>query len=314
MSTWQPSATIEALTARAAILRTIRNFFLTRKVIEVETPTLADFGVTDLYIDNVRAKAPEAGFPQLFLQTSPEYFMKRLLAFGSGSIYQIGKAYRDEQTGPLHQIEFSMLEWYRLNFDHHQLMQEVDELVQGILNTPPAEKITYQALFQTHLQLCPFRAGIKELAKVAKAHKIELASELSSKDEWLFLLLSHLIEPHLAKERPLFVYDYPVSQGSLARLNQQGDRAHRFELYYQGVELANGFWELCDRDEQQARFRQDLTLREAENRPSIALDPFFLEALEAGLPECSGVALGLDRLIMLALNAKSLNEVISFAR
>jgi len=318
MPTWHPTATLETLKKRAAILQQIRQFFAARHILEVDTPLLSHASVTDPHIHAIPAffKTYGASSEQaLYLQTSPEYAMKRLLAAGSGSIFQLCKAFRQGDLGKIHNPEFTMLEWYHLNFDHHALMNEVDELLQGILQTPPAERFSYAALFEKFLNLNPHTASLPELINCARQHAIQFTTETSDKNLWLELLLTHCIEPHIGREKPVFLYDFPITQAALARIryDETPPVASRFEVYFKGVELANGFHELQDANEQRKRFITDLDYRTEHHLPHPPIDENFLAALTAGLPNCSGVALGVDRLIMLALNLSSIEEVLSFS-
>ena len=317
---WQPTASIENLKKRAEIIHNIRAFFYARNITEIETPILNPYTVTDAYLDSlkVRFNHHQTGY----LHTSPEYCMKRLLAAGLGDCYQICKTFRDHEQGRQHNTEFSLLEWYRLNFDHHELMTEMNAFLQAILKTNPAEKICYQNLFTNYLNINPHTASIKTLQNIAKRYGLlETLGESHNtkphhKDDWLMLLLSELIEPKLGfHNTPVFIYDYPASQAALAKVTDLNDTTQvgsRFEVYMNGIELANGFHELQDHTEQKARFEKDLVLRKFLNKPSLAIDKNFLSALQHGLPNCAGVALGIDRLISLALGEKSIKEVISF--
>ena len=286
----------------------LRRFFIEREVWEVETPLLSHATVPDPFIESLTIASDK----KRYLQTSPEFAMKRLLAAGSGSIFQITKAFRKEESGRQHNPEFTMLEWYRVGFDHHQLMQEMDALLQYMLHCLPAKKTSYQQLFLDHLNIDPLTATIGALSQCAKAHAISIESTLE-KDDWLNLLMTHCIEPKLGANEPLFIYDYPASQSALAKLSQQDPRvAERFEVYYKGVELANGFHELRDAKEQRARFEKDNQLRQDKQLDQVPLDEFFLQALAHGLPDCAGVALGVDRLVMLALGVEDIKQVLSF--
>jgi len=313
---WRPTAGLEALHRRADLVALLRRFFAEREVLEVETPLLATATVTDFHLHSLSCylEAPE-GSRQLFLQTSPEFAMKRLLAAGSGPIYQICKAFRDGETGRLHNPEFTLLEWYRPGFDHHALMDEVDALLHAVLRCPAGERLTYCEAFERHLGLDPHRAPVSELASVAEDRGIDLvAAGSTDRDGWLQLLLAGFIEPRLDPSRPTFITDFPASQAALARL-RSGDPplAERFEVYVGGVELANGFHELADAAEQRRRFEADLEQRRRRGLPAVPLDERFLAALEAGLPDCAGVALGVDRLLMLATGVRNLAEVLSFS-
>jgi lysyl-tRNA synthetase class 2 len=307
---WQPSATIDVLILRARIIQKIRDFFLQKKYLEVDTPSLGCHGVTDIYLSNLEVNTAGETY---FLQTSPEYHMKRLLAAGSGPIFQIGKAFREEESGRLHNIEFTMLEWYVPGFDHHDLMQQIEQLLQLILEIKHVTKITYEDLFVKYCNINPHTAELDDLQLACDKFNLSgiLDTDEQDKDQYLFLLLTQVIEPKLKTiSTPVFVYDFPASQASLAKIEE--GLAKRFEVYYQGVELANGFYELTDYDEQRKRFEQEILERNKKNLSNRTLDVKFLNALKHGLPECSGVALGLDRLIMLALEKSSIQEVISF--
>ncbi len=307
---WQPSASLENLKQRAQLLVQIRQFFNLRAYLEVETPIMAHHGITDIYLNNVTASCQGQ---TTYLHTSPEYHMKRLLAAGSGPIFQIARVFRDDELGRWHNPEFSLLEWYQLGLDHHGLMREMDEFLQEILHCEPLMKITYQAAFQRICNLDPFVASLDELQASLRHYNLEsiLSADESDRDQYLFLLMSHVIEPALALEhRPVAVYDFPESQAALAQVHD--GRASRFEIYYCGVELANGFHELADPVLQQERFLLDSAHRRQKKLPELVIDPFFLAALSAGLPECSGVALGLDRFIALALGKRSIADVMAF--
>jgi lysyl-tRNA synthetase class 2 len=313
---WCPTASLAALKKRAAIYSQIRQFFAERSVLEVETPLMSYATVTDPHIISIPATFKTIGSSKeqiVYLQTSPEYAMKRLLAAGSGSIYQITKAFRQGEIGRLHNPEFTMLEWYRLGFDHHQLMDEMDALLSLILQTPAAERMTYGNAFEQYVGVNPHLATIDELQSIVKKHAIPFDHTME-KNGWLDLLFTHCIEPHLGKDRPFFMYDFPASQAALAKIRLENPPvASRFEVYFKGVELANGFHELQDATEQRRRFEANQIYRNEYHLPSIPLDENFLSALEHGLPECAGVALGLDRLILLTLNAEKIADVLSFA-
>jgi lysyl-tRNA synthetase class 2 len=314
---WRPSATLTRLRARAEIIAKIRAFFAVRQVLEVDTPLMYASTVTDPHVIGIPAIFKMIGSTQekiLYLQTSPEYAMKRLLASGSGSIYQISKAFRQGEVGQIHNPEFSMLEWYRIGFDHHALMDEMDELLQCVLATAPAERVSYAQLFKQFFEIDVHNADVNVLKNCAGEKNIPLCGELYQRDAWLDLLWTHGIEPFVGLERPLFLYDFPVSQASLAKIRLEAiPVASRFEVYFKGVELANGFHELQDGQEQAKRFAKDLKVREELNLPPLPIDQKLIAALNHGLPNCAGVALGVDRLIMLALGCKTVADVISFA-
>ncbi len=307
----------DRLRARAELLRRVRRFFDARGVMEVCTPVLSRAAGTDPAIEPLRTRYTGPQYPEgleLYLQTSPEFPMKRLLAEGSGPIYQLAQVFRDGEYGSRHNPEFSMLEWYRPGFDHHQLMDEVAELVTICLEERlDEEKIAYVDLFLEHLGIHPLDADLAELRAAASQRGLE-AEGVSDRDEWLDLFMSLVIGPRLGRDKLTFVYDYPASQASLARLNPRDSRlASRFELYFRGVELANGFHELTDAVEQRRRFEEDNRKRERRRQRRLPLDENLLAAMESGLPDCAGVALGLDRLLMLSLNASCLDDVLSFS-
>lgn len=309
---WQPTAPLANLRLRAQCIARIRQFFAEREVLEVETPQLSRATVTDPYLSSLKTQLAAQTF---YLQTSPEFAMKRLLAAGSGSIYQIAKAFRDDEIGAQHNPEFTLLEWYRIGFDDHALMDEVSELLSAILQTPTAKRNSYLELFWKNLQINPHTASVEELQNCAQQHKLNLSNEFAFDDQttWLQLLMHHCIEPLLGKEVPQFVYDFPVEQAALARINKtQPACAKRFELYYRDMELANGFHELTDAVEQAQRFEKDLAFRQKNQLVPVPIDNNLLAALQHGLPDCAGVALGVDRLIMLAVGASHIDEVISF--
>lgn len=313
---WQPAASIEMLHKRAAILAKIRDFFAKREVLEVETPLLCQTTVPDPYILSIPAtvRDPRSSRDKTcYLQTSPEYAMKRLLAAGAGSIYQMCKAFRQDELGRLHNPEFTILEWYRLGFDHHALMDEVDELFQTLMQTPPAERYSYAEAFKRFLGINPHEKGKEALEACARQQGgIAMEGELD-RDGWLNLLMSHCVEPHLGKDRPAFIYDFPASQAALARLRPENPPvASRFEVYYQGIELGNGFHELQASEEQRSRFVRDLEFRSQNEIPLVPLDERLLAALSHGLPDCAGIAIGVDRLVMLALGCKSIEDILSF--
>lgn len=319
---WRPSADIATLRLRAALLAQIRAFFTAHAVLEVETPALSAAAITDPHLASftTRYAGPGPRYGQmLYLHTSPEFSMKRLLAAGSGSIYQIARVFRDGEAGRRHNPEFTLLEWYRVGFDHHQLMTEVTALVTKLLQETRTlaepERWRYRELFQRYLQLEPHQARPQELAACAQRNGLSIPPGMPADetDPWLDLLLTHLIEPHLGQGRLSFIYDYPASQAALARL-KPGEplMGERFELYLDGIELANGFHELGDAAEQRHRFALENRKRVALGLPAMPIDTHLLAALESGLPDCAGVALGFDRLVMLAAGKRSLQEVIAF--
>jgi lysyl-tRNA synthetase class 2 len=314
---WRPTAANSVLALRAEIIAKVRQFFAARGVMEVETPLLSHGTITDPYVIAIPASysgVAVSHVENVYLQTSPEYAMKRLLAAGSGPIYQITKAFRNESHGKNHNPEFSVLEWYRLGFDHHDLMNEMDELLQLVLGCPPAERLSYAMLMQKFLKLDPHQASLDDLAACARQYDIDVIAEINDPNTWLEVLFNQVIEKQIGKARPLFLYDFPVAQAALAKIrsDENPPLASRFEVHYRGLELANGFHELQDANEQRSRFEKDLIYRQAHGFPMVPIDENFLAALTAGLPDCSGVALGIDRLVMLALQINDIAQVISF--
>ncbi|MGR3808774.1 lysyl-tRNA synthetase, class 2 [Pasteurella testudinis DSM 23072] len=312
---WQPSAAIKNIIARAKIVAELRSFFIDRGLLEVETPILSEYGVTDVHLSvfETQFNAPfQSQAKPLFLATSPEYHMKRLLAAGSGPIFQICKVFRNEEAGRKHNPEFTMLEWYRPHFDMYRLINEVDDLLQQILDCEAAESFSYQFIFQEYVGLDPLSAEKAELAKKAKEQGL-MEAEQQSRDTLLQYLFSQVVEPKIGQERPAAVYYFPTSQAALAQISSEDHRvAERFEFYYKGLELANGFNELTDANEQLHRFERDNKQRAAMGLPQRQIDQRFISALQQGMPQCAGVALGVDRLLMIALGQQNIADVISF--
>jgi len=314
---WRPCASLQTLQLRAHLLARIRSFFAAAGVMEVETPLLCPTAATDPALASMHSRYTGPGAPAgrtLYLQTSPEAAMKRLLAAGSGPIYQLCKAFRDGERGRRHNPEFTILEWYRPGFDHLRLMDEVGALVRTLLGLAEAERLSYREAFLRYCRLDPHTAETGELRAHAAACGVSAVAGLDAeaRDGWLDLLLSHQVEPRLGRERPTFLYDYPASQAALARVVGDPPVARRFELYVDGLELANGYHELTDAVEQRRRLLEDLEIRRARGLPELPLDTRLLDALAAGLPDCAGVALGVDRLVMMAARAESLDQVLAF--
>jgi len=312
-NTWQPSATIETLKTRAKIIKSIRDFFTARGVMEVETPLMCHTSVTDPFIQSIPAlfqRHEHEKEVRHYLQTSPEYAMKRLLAAGSGAIFQICKAFRQGEVGRHHNPEFTMIEWYRPGFTHHDLMNEADALLQLVLKKPAAERKSYAALFMEYLDINPHLATLSELKNCASENNISVESNIEDNDTWLQLLMSEHIEPRIGQDKPIFIYDFPASQAALSRI--QSGVASRFEIYYRGIELANGFHELQDAHEQRKRFEKNAHERKKRGLNEMVIDEYLLSALTHGLPDCAGIALGIDRLIMLATQHDKIRDVVSF--
>ena len=323
---WRPSASPERLRQRAVLLQRAREFFAARGLTEVDTPVVVNVAVSDVHIHSATvqlcaAPAASAAAPPLYLHTSPEYAMKRLLAAGSGDIYQICHVVRGFEYGRLHNPEFTLIEWYRVGFSLADLMDEVEALVRALLGTsaPAAsERISYRDAFLRELGLDPLSAAETVLAQAAQPLALGGAGATSapaggmSRDDWLELLMGAIVGPRLGRGTFTFVHSYPASQAALARLDPADPRvAQRFELYSEGIELANGFHELASTSEQRARFEADNAQRRRLGLPVSPLDERLLAAL-ARLPDCAGVALGFDRTLMLAVGAASLEEVLPF--
>ena len=312
---WRPAATPEILAARARLLRDIRQYMAGQDILEVETPILGHFGVTDVYLDNLSTRVDrpdQPGSEELYLITSPEYAMKRLLASGCGSIYQITRAFRNNEYGPIHNPEFSILEWYRPGYDLHAMMDDVSGLL-SCLGFPEVEKAGYGNLFQKYTGLDPHQEATGELASLARSLGLEDGYE--NRGMLLDFIFSHEVAPDLGKDIPVLVHDYPVSQAALARLSEDTPAlARRFELFINGIEIANGFDELTDVTEQYRRFTLDNQVRTGIGKNPVPIDDYFLAALDHGLPACAGVAVGLDRLLMVQQKLETVHAVITFPR
>jgi lysyl-tRNA synthetase class 2 len=312
MNEWRPTASIATLEVRAKMLRAIREYFAATRALEVETPTLSAAAVSDVHLASVHATT---NAQDRFLITSPEYAMKRLLAAGCGDIWQIGRVYRDDELGRWHNPEFTMIEWYRLGMDHHSLMSDVERLINAALPSAKqfdrAERMTYRDAVQLHAGVDALEDPTAVFVARLESANIDVPRDLhTDRDACLDLIMSTLVGPHLGQERLTFIYDYPASQAALARI--RGPVASRFEAYLNGIELVNGFHELANAAEQRARFEADLEQRQKRGLPRTPIDEHFLSALEHGLPECAGVALGFDRLVMCAIDAKHIQEVLAF--
>ena len=315
---WKPAATFEVLRLRAKIMAELRRFFADRNVLEVETPVLYGSTATDLQLKSFTSNYLRR---LLFLQTSPEFPMKRLLAAGSGPIYQMTKVFRDGESGRLHNPEFTMLEWYRPGFSLERFMDEMQALLFSILSNKEPERRTYADIFQRYLGIDPHGADLDELIHCADNQTLSFEKESmqGNKEAYLDLLMSHCIEPYLGWDCPLFIHDFPSSQAGLAKVREVGGLllAERFEVYIDGMEVANAYYELTDAKEQRLRFEGDNEKRRALGLPAIPVDHHLLAALAHGLPESAGAALGVDRLVFLAAKRagytiKSINDVLSF--
>ncbi|MGH8300124.1 MAG: EF-P lysine aminoacylase EpmA [Steroidobacteraceae bacterium] len=320
MRDWRPTASREMLQLRAALLARARGFFAARGVLEVDTPIVVNAPVTDVHIHSARvmltvADSREATARPYFLHTSPEYAMKRLLAAGVGDIYQICHVVRALERGRLHNAEFTLIEWYRSGASLETLMREVEALVRELLGAAgtslPGRRVSYREAFVREIALDPFTAPLEELAQSARTAGFEDAA--AGRDELLEVLMGTVIGPRLGRGELTFVHGYPASQAALAQLDPADPRAaQRFELYCDGVELANGFHELACAREQRGRFERDIVERRRLGLPEALFDERLLAALGAGIPDCSGVALGFDRTLMLAAGAGSIDAVLPF--
>ena len=316
MDEWKSGASIGALKRRAQMMASIRRFFSQRFVLEVEVPLLSSSTVTDINLESISA---EVSGSKGYLQTSPEYFMKRLLASGIGDIYSMSKAFRDGEVGKKHNPEFTMLEWYRCGWDEHQLIDEVIDLISSVISTPEnvtrdITKISYTDCFVDHLGFDPQDVDLNRLREIAAG----LASGSwfeEARANCLDLIFSLKVEPQL----PLgiaIIYDYPECQAALAQIgvNSTGQKvSRRFEVFLNRVEVGNGYLELTDADEQRSRFNRDCINREKSKKSPVNIDTKLLAALEAGLPSCAGVAIGVDRLLMSESESRSIDEVVSFS-
>ena len=301
---WRPSSTIDALRIRAGMLRTTREFFADREVMEVQTPALGGATVTDPAIDSLRAHTPDAPGP--YLQTSPEYHMKRLLAAGAPSIYQIGPVFRAGEQGRWHNPEFTMLEWYRLGFDAPRLMDEVADLVNALLGPAAYERQTYAGLIDARFGVDANAADAAACLGAARDLGLGCGAGV---EEALDLLLAEAIASSAAPR--LFVTDFPRRLAALARVGSAGTAA-RFELVLDGVEVANGYHELCDAEELEDRMAADIRRRRAAGGRQVDADRRLLAAQRHGLPECAGVAVGFDRLVALRLGVADVSAAMAF--
>jgi lysyl-tRNA synthetase class 2 len=309
---WQPSGSLETIKARAELYGSVRAFFSARGVMEVDTPVLSAYATVDRHIESFAV--PGGGW----LQTSPEFAMKRLLCAGSGAIFQIAPVFRREERGRHHNPEFRLLEWYRPGWDHHRLMDEVQDLLHGlgIGERRRFRRWSYREAFLRHAGFDPFDepvARLRQRALDGEGPALDLGSDEADRDAWLDVWMSHCVGPQLGVGVPAFLLVFPASQAALARVRPDDPPvAERFELFWQGIELANGFNELGDAGEQHRRFLADQAWRESQGRAVPPLDARLIEALDAGMPDCAGVAVGLDRLLMLRLGLREIAQALSF--
>lgn len=310
-----PTATIGTLKKRAELLRTIRHYFDSRGFFEVETPLLSHDIVVDRHLHPIpvnkqKITGKQSDLPDtMWLQTSPEFAMKRLLASGAESIYQVCKAFRQGESGDYHNPEFTMLEWYRVGDSLEEGMEFLGQFIQNLLATPAPQMLTYQQAFLHHAAIDPFEANLEQLAQ-----KADIVCD--QRDELLNVILSKFVEPKLGIDQPTILYDYPASQAALAKIRPASPScpavAERFEIYVRGTELANGYHELVDPNELRKRNEVVSQQREQDGSQALPVDSRLLAAMESNLPPCTGVALGIDRLFMLQQDASSICEVIAF--
>ena len=313
LDAFAPTCTRETWVKRQALMAQVRDFFVRRNVLEVETPVLSAYGGTDPQLDYFEIEDPKR-----FMMTSPEFHMKRLLAAKFGDIFQITKSFRKDEFGGHHNNEFSMVEWYRVGVPQDKLMDEVEDLVSEIIGTKlNARRTRWIDAFKNYAGVNPFCEKLSDYADACRAREFPVPekSETLTREDWWDYLMVFLVEPALASNGPEFILDYPPSQAALAQTYVDADGytwARRFELFVNQVELCNGYTELTDAVEQRRRFNADLEIRKGMNKPLPPIDERFLAALESGMPACSGVALGLDRLFMLALGKEEIADVILF--
>jgi elongation factor P--(R)-beta-lysine ligase len=309
---------LENLKHRSTLLRRLREFFYERSFVEVETPLLSQEVIPELYIEPPLVGSRDStNHTAQWLQASPELHMKRLLAEGMTAIFQVTKSFRAGEVGQLHSPEFTIVEWYRVGDDMQAGMSLVDELCRALLDTPPAKRTSYAEAFHRHVGICPHTSSGEDIAACAVQHAITAEGiKFDDRDEWLNVLLATRVEPKLGTDAPELLYDYPASQASLAKtvVRENGMKvAERFELYWHGVELANGYHELTDVAELRARLMRVNENRLADGRPALPLPESLLAAMERGLPPSTGCALGFDRLAMLAVGATTIGEVMAFS-
>jgi len=318
-----PTAFLENLHRRADLLHRLRTFFLGYGFLEVETPILSADTVVDRHLDPFGVQAASVSHPSPlsprapthWLQTSPEFGMKRLLAAGAKAIYQVSKVFRRDEIGPLHNPEFTMVEWYRVGDGMKEGIELLSDLCEALLGRGPAEPISYREAFLQYVDIDPLAAETQTIVATVRRLKIGVPESLpeTDRDGWLDLLLVEKIQPHLGRTRPAIIYDFPASQAALSRIRPEDPPvAERFELYVDGIELANGYHELLDADELRRRNKIANAQRVADGKQPLPEESRLLAAMQAGLPPCTGVALGFDRLVMLAVGAKTLAEVIAF--
>ena len=307
-----PTASHRNLIARSQLLQDLRNFFTSRSFIEVETPVISADTVVDRYLEPIAVRLDET---DRWLQTSPEFAMKRLVASGMTAIFQITRAFRNEEFGPLHNPEFTMLEWYRVGESYAHGMDFLDELCTSILGHTTVDRMTYRDAFRRFANIDPLDAKVEELSSVVEGRDVQIPVTMkkADRDEWLNLILAEIVEQRLREFGAVILFDYPITQAALAKTSDVDPRvAERFELYVDGIELANGYHELVDSSELKRRNQRTNEKRSEDGKCLLPVNSRMLQAIEYGLPACTGVALGVDRLLMKRVGAKEISEVIAF--
>jgi elongation factor P--(R)-beta-lysine ligase len=318
-----PTSNLDHLQFRTDLLHRLRSFFVVHGFLEVETPILSADTVVDRHLDPFSVELNSFSLPsplsphpkKYWLQTSPEFCMKRLLAAGAKAIYQVSKVFRRDEIGPLHNPEFTMVEWYRVGDGMNEGIYFTSDLCEALLDRGPAERISYREAFLKHVGIDPLTAEMNTIIETVRRLEVSYPESLPEEDRdgWLDLLLVEKIQPHLGQKQPAILYDFPASQAALSLIRPENPPvAERFELYVEGIELANGYHELLDAEELRRRNRAANVQRVADGKQPLPEESRLLEAMQAGIPPCTGVALGFDRLVMLALGAKTLAEVIAF--
>lgn len=311
---WQPTAALATLRLRAQLLNRARAYFERTGALEVETPVLVRAAVTDVHLESLDVRRSD-GTRIGFLHTSPEYAMKRLLCAGAPDVYQVARVFREGERGHHHNPEFTMIEWYRLGMDHIELMDDVEALLRALIEplrgVGPSVHVTYAEAFRTALGVDPLAATTGEIGAALCRAGVDVPGALrDDRDGLLDLGLATQVTARFAQDRITFMRDFPASQAALARIT--GPVAARFEAFWGGLELANGFHELGDSTEQALRFTADAATRHARGQPERDADQALLDALACGLPPCAGVALGFDRVVMVAAGARQIDDVIAF--
>lgn len=317
MSIWKPGASLKVLQERSTLLQKIRNYFASQDSLEVETPSISKFPTIDEHIDSIEVYLSSQKTPS-YLISSPEYHMKRLLCSGMPSIYQICKAFRKDELGNHHNAEFTIIEWYQLGVDDRQLMKATDKFLQHVLDTDPAEFITYKALFLKYLNVDPFKLTPCSFLRCCEEFCItppkDLTIENCNIEDQLSFLMGFYIEKKIGHQKPVFVYHYPANQSALAKIDpSQNQVSQRFEVFYKGLELGNGYHELQDYQSHLDRFKSILKKRKESGQTDYHIDCNFMDAIKHGLPHCSGIAVGFDRLLMIKTGIDDIDKVQSFS-